>query len=113
MKKIVFLVLIMLAGLNVQAQQKKDKNAKYDIEVKGNCEQCKKRIEKAAFNVKGVKMATWNEDEQLLHLTVDENKCSAEDVRNAVAKSGHDTDKAKAVKEDYNKLPMCCQYKRS
>jgi len=112
MKKIILALIIMLAGFTTQAQEKKDKNAKVDIAVKGNCDQCKRRIEKAAYAVKGVKSAQWHEDDQELHLIIDETKCSANSVREAVAKSGHDTDKVKATEEAYNNLHSCCQYKR-
>lgn len=106
-------MLIMLAGFSMQAQEKKNKNAKADVAVKGNCDQCKKRIEKAAYSVKGVKAATWSEETNNLHLILDETKCSAADVQTAVAKAGHDTEKVKATDEDYNNLHHCCQYDRS
>lgn len=112
MKKIVFAMLIMFVGLSVQAQDKKDKNAKHEIEVKGVCEMCKKRIEKAAYSVKGVKSATWHADHQDLHIIIDENKCTVDDVHTAVAKAGHDTGKVKATNEDYENLHSCCQYDR-
>ncbi|WP_294821196.1 metal transporter [uncultured Flavobacterium sp.] len=110
MKKLVLAMLVLFMGISLQAQEKKNKNAKAEIEVKGNCEQCKKRIEKAAYSVKGVKSAVWHQDHQDMHLIIDENKCSLDDVRAAVAKSGHDTDKIKAEKEDYDKLHHCCKY---
>ncbi|WP_026990483.1 heavy-metal-associated domain-containing protein [Flavobacterium subsaxonicum] len=113
MKNLIVVMLIMLAGFTVQAQEKKNKNAKYDVEVKGNCGQCKARIEKAAYSVKGVKQATWNEESQDLQLIVDETKCSVADVRAAVAKAGHDTDEVKAEDTDYNSLHSCCKYDRS
>jgi len=112
MKKLILVLLIALAGFTVQAQEKKNKNAKYDIEVKGNCGQCKARIEKAAYSVKGVKSAAWSEDNGNLHLILDDSKCSVGDVLAAVAKAGHDTDKLKAKDEDYNNLHACCQYVR-
>ncbi|MCW4469482.1 metal transporter [Flavobacterium sp. MFBS3-15] len=110
MKKLVLVMLVLFMGVSLQAQEKKNKNAKAEIEVKGNCDQCKKRIEKAAYTVKGVKSAVWHQDHQDLHLIIDETKCSLDDVRAAVAKSGHDTDKVKATDEDYNKLHHCCKY---
>lgn len=103
-------MLVLFMGVSLQAQEKKNKNAKAEIEVKGNCDQCKKRIEKAAYTVKGVKSAVWHQDHQDMHLIYDENKCSLDDIRAAVAKSGHDTDKVKATEEDYNKLHSCCKY---
>ena len=39
------------------AQEKKSKNKKVEFKVAGNCEMCEKRIEKAAYSVKGVKSA--------------------------------------------------------
>jgi len=111
MKKLILVLFLTLAGITAHAQEKKNKNAKHEIKVAGVCEMCKKRIEKAAYSVPGVKSAVWHQDHQDMHLILDENKCSLDDVSKAVAKSGHDTDKAKAAKEDYDKLHPCCQYK--
>lgn len=112
MKKIILVLLVSLFGIAMQAQEKKNKNAKADVEVKGNCEMCKKRIEKAAYSVAGVKSAVWHSDDQQLHLVFNEEKCSSADVAKAVAKAGHDTKEVKAVPEDYDKLHECCQYDR-
>lgn len=108
---IVIMLCLLLTGF-VFAQQTKNKNAKYDVEVNGNCEMCKKRIEKAAFSVKGVKSAEYHTDDHVLHLIINEEKCSLLDVKKAVAAVGHDTDEVKAKQEDYDKLHGCCQYER-
>ena len=99
-------------GFSVQRQEKKKKNASYDIEINGNCDMCKKRIEKAALSVKGVKSAVWHVDHQYMHLIIDENKCTIEQVHAPVAAVGHDTDKAKAPNEAYERLHRCCMYER-
>ncbi|MCB0443403.1 MAG: DUF3606 domain-containing protein [Flavobacterium sp.] len=112
MKKIILVLMISLMGISVQAQEKKNKNAKYDIEVNGNCDMCKKRIEKAALSVKGVKSAVWHADHQDMHLILDETKCSIDQVHQAVAKVGHDTDKVKASDEAYDNLHGCCKFDR-
>lgn len=112
MKNIVLVMMLVFVTLSTQAQEKKNKNAKYDIEVNGNCEQCKKRIEKAAFSVSGVKSADWHIDDHRLHLIINEEKSTLLDVKKAVAKVGHDTDEVKATPEVYNKLPNCCQFDR-
>ncbi|MDI1315823.1 metal transporter [Flavobacterium sp.] len=112
MKNIVLGIMVLFVALSTQAQEKKKKNAKYDIEVNGNCEQCKKRIEKAAFSVAGVKSAEWHIDNHILHLIINEEKCSVLDVEKAVAKIGHDTDKVKAEDGVYAKLHSCCLYER-
>ena len=110
MKKILFVLFISIIGFASQAQEKKNKNAKKDIEVKGNCEMCKKRIEKAAYTVSGVKSAQWHADDQTLHLILDENKTNAIEIQKVVAKAGHDTESVKATDEDYKKLHTCCAY---
>ena len=105
-------MMLLFVALSAKAQEKKNKNAKYNIEVNGNCEQCKKRIEKAAFSVSGVKSADWHIDDHTLHLIINEEKCSVLDVENAVAKVGHDAGEVKTTKETYDKLHSCCQYER-
>ncbi len=112
MKNLIFGMILLLVSISVLAQEKKNKNAKYDIAVNGTCEMCKKRIEKAAFSVKGVKSADYQTDDKILRLIVNENKCSVLDVKKAVAKVGHDTDDVRATDEDYNKLHGCCKYDR-
>jgi len=112
MKNIILGMMLLFVTLSTQAQEKKNKNAKLDIEVNGNCEMCKKRIEKAAFSVKGVKSADYHIDDKTLHLIINEVKCSSLDVKNAIAKAGHDSDEVKATDADYDKLHGCCQYER-
>ena len=107
-----FVLLLSVIGFSSQAQEKKSKNAKKDIEVKGNCEMCKKRIEKAAFAVPGVKSAEWHQDDQTLHVIVNEEKADALKIQQAVAKAGHDTKDVRATDEDYSKLHTCCSYDR-
>ena len=111
--KNVFLVLLMVVcAFSAQAQEKKNKNAKYTAEVNGNCEQCQKRIQKAAYSVAGVKSASWNVETHQLNVIINEEKCSLADVKKAIAKVGHDTDSFKSTKEDYDNLHSCCKYER-
>ncbi|HRN99199.1 MAG TPA: metal transporter [Flavobacterium sp.] len=105
----IFMLMLTTVGF---AQEKKNKNAKRNIEVSGNCDMCKKRIEKAAFGVAGVKSAEWHSDDQLLHLIINEEKTSLEKVQQAVAKAGHDTRDIRASDADYQNLHGCCKYER-
>lgn len=113
MKKIIMIIAVVFLGLSTQAQEKKNKNAKYSIDVNGNCEMCKKRIEKAAYGVSGVKSAVWDTGSHELGLILNEQKASLLDVEKAVAKAGHDTKRVKATQEDYDKLHGCCLYERN
>ena len=78
--------------------------------VEGVCEQCKKRIEDAAY-VKGVKTAEWNPDTRDLYLRYDSTKTNTEIILKSVAKAGHDNELFKADDADYAKQPKCCRYK--
>jgi mercuric ion binding protein len=112
MKNIFLGMMLLVVTLSTQAQVKKNKNAKYTIEVNGNCEQCQKRIQKAAFSVNGVKMASWSIETHKLDLTINEEKTSIDAVKKAIAKVGHDTDGVKATQGDYDNLHSCCKYER-
>lgn len=111
-KNIIIALLVTFVGFSTHAQERKNKNAKYTFEVNGNCEQCQKRIQKAAFSVDGVKSAVWNIETHQLSLILNEEKCSPLDVKRAIAKVGHDTDQVKATDADYEKLHHCCLYER-
>jgi copper chaperone CopZ len=111
MKKIVLVVFIAFFGLNTNAQELLNKNKKVDVEVNGVCDMCKKRIEKAAYSVKGVKSAVWHAEDQDIHLIIDETKCTVLDVEKAIAKAGHDTKDIKATDEQYAKIHGCCLYR--
>ena len=112
MRNLILVLLVTFVGFTAQAQEKKNKNAKYTTEVNGNCEQCQKRIQKAAYSVAGVKSAIWNIETHQLSLILNEEKSSPLDVKKAIAKVGHDTDEVKATKEDYDNLHSCCKYER-
>ena len=111
MKKVV-VVMLFLGTVVSFGQEKKNKNAKATFEVNGNCEHCKKRIEKAAYSVSGVKMAIWSEETHQLNVILNEEKTTVTDLKKAIAKAGHDTQEEKTTTEVYDKLPGCCQYLR-
>ena len=110
--KNIILILVALIGFSGHAQDKKNKIAKYTFEVNGNCDQCKKRIEKAAYSVSGVKMAIWSVETHQLTVMLNEEKTSATAVKKAISKVGHDTDETRSTDEDYNNLHHCCLYER-
>jgi mercuric ion binding protein len=109
MKRLMIFFLSIISFSAVFAQDNKDVvTAHYKVD--GICEQCKKRIEDAAY-IKGVKHAEWNVDTHDLTLVYKPAKTSAEEVLAAIAKAGHDNERVKATDDAYNKLPHCCQYR--
>lgn len=111
MKNIIVMIMLMI-GFTTLAQEKKNKNAKYTVEVNGNCEMCQKRIQKAALSVSGVKTANWNIETHELNVILNEEKTTILEVQKVIAKVGHDTKEVKASKEEYANLHGCCQYER-
>lgn len=114
MKQIIILIICLLwTSTHINAQEKLNKNKSIEFSVSGNCEMCKKRIEKAAYSIKGVKIADWHIDHKDIKIIFNETKCSSDDIKKAIAKAGHDTDTIKATDEDYKKLHHCCLYRNS
>ena len=103
--KIKLLIMLFFATAAVAQTQKEN------IEVRGNCDLCKKRIEKAALNTKGVKYASWTAGTQQLTLIYNAKKTSAKSVAKNIAAVGHEADSIVATEEAYNALPACCMYK--
>lgn len=105
--RILSVVVLTFLGSAVFAQTKTDK-----IKVLGNCGMCKKKIE-SALKVPGISAADWNKTTKVLTVSYDSTKISNQQVQQKVAAVGYDTEKVKATKEAYEKLPECCQYDRS
>ena len=112
MKKVVFSVFFISFSLLSFAQESPSENEKNSIEVLGNCAMCKKRIEKAAFSVKGVKYASWDNSSGQLRLIYNGLKTDIGTIEKQIAAAGHDTEHHNASKDIYDQLPACCQYVR-
>ncbi len=108
-KYIILLSLSLLLTISLSAQDKKKKVETSELKVKGVCKMCKERIENAAL-IKGVKLAEWNQETDILKVIFNPKKTSLETIHKAVAEAGHETQKIKANKEVYNNLPKCCAY---
>ena len=79
--------------------------------VKGNCESCKARIEKAAKSA-GANSAEWSAEKQTVILNFDPSKTSADQILKKIAEVGHDNEKYKTTDDVYKQLPGCCLYDR-
>ena len=78
--------------------------------VRGNCGMCKSTIEKAANDVEGVAIATWDVDKKKIDVSFDNTKTDAMAIHKAIAASGYDTEKAIGDLDAYDDLPGCCKY---
>jgi periplasmic mercuric ion binding protein len=107
-------ILICSNALTAQAVKSTQKSTPIvteTLKVSGVCGMCKKRIEKAAFGVKGIESAKWNVKDQLLTVTFDSKKTTKEAIANRIAAAGHDVEMVKAAEKSYTKLPDCCRYR--
>ncbi len=107
--------MIVIFGSSAVAQEDTAKNKTSKItttefKVRGVCGMCEKRIEKAAL-IKGVKLADWDKDSNVIKVIFNNKKTSAENIKKAIAAVGHDAGDEIAKDKVYNELPGCCAYR--
>ncbi|MFP5469965.1 MAG: heavy-metal-associated domain-containing protein [Bacteroidia bacterium] len=105
-----FLAIIAIAVASFGYSQSTTKTIKFKVD--GNCDMCKKRIENA-LDVKGIKYANWDVKTKQIEITYKTDKISEDQIHQLIANVGHDTEKVKATKENYNKLHGCCKYREN
>lgn len=108
MKTLNIFILAIIFSLKINAQTTITTST---ISVKGNCDDCKERIENAA-DIKGVKNSNWDKDKKVLTVTFDSKKVTLTQIEEAIAKAGYSTANKKADANAYKKLPDCCQYEK-
>lgn len=116
MKKIkLFLVFAILSATitltYAQTGTTKPATKTETFKVYGKCEMCKSRIEKT-LKTDGVTSADWVIKTNILTVSFDPAKTSADLLGKKLASVGHDTEKFKAPDDVYSKLPGCCHYTR-
>lgn len=94
-----------------QSGIKKQELQTITFKVSGNCEMCKERIENS-LDVPGVKYAEWDKDKGVVSVQFNTDKHSIASLQQKVTDVGHDTELFLAKDETYNKLPMCCKYRK-
>ncbi|MCB0497672.1 MAG: cation-transporting ATPase [Cyclobacteriaceae bacterium] len=112
LKTIALMLVFSTISIVSNAQDVSDNTITTEFKVSGLCNMCKERIENAAL-IKGVKFAEWNKETKMLMVVYKPGKTNELAIQKAIAEHGHDTEKVKATKEAYDKLPMCCEYRRS
>jgi len=109
MKKLFFLTLFFVPLLLISNIAQDIPTSEIKLKVFGNCDMCKKRIEKA-IDIPEVKYAKWDKHTKNLKV-IFETTVSSDSLQKRIASFGHDTDKFKAPDEVYKKLPKCCLYR--
>lgn len=109
----VIVVMLFCSVMSGQELVKKSKSCRAVLDVKGNCEMCKARIEKSVLKTKGVKYAAWDIESKKLKLIYNQFKVSEVEIKNSIMAVGHDVDTLKASDALYQKLHFCCQYRET
>lgn len=104
---VIAFILLSFTACNAQIKNAKTVTAK----IYGNCEMCKKTIEKAG-NSKNLVKVDWNKDTKTTSVTFDSIKTNPAEILKRIALAGYDSDQFLAPDEVYAKLPECCQYDR-
>ncbi len=109
----VILLLLFIFGLTSPADAHGRNTEEVEFAVLGNCGMCKDRIERAAYTVRGVRSADWNQQTQKLTLVFRTDRTDQETVERAIAKAGHDTENFITDEETHANLHHCCIYERN
>ena len=104
------LFICFLISTAAKSQSPNTKNSSTTFKVRGVCEMCKKRIEKA-LKIKGVETAEWDIDTKMLSVIFDTTKITLDKIHMRVADAGHDTELKQSKESTYKALPDCCHYR--
>lgn len=97
--------ILMITVISVFA-----KNVTQKITVKGQCGDCKERIE-TALDIKGVSYAEWDVESKTLTVRYNDKKITENKIHSIISELGYATDKVAADKTAESKLPNCCKPK--
>ncbi len=103
--KYITICFLLITTINIKAQ------STLKIKVAGVCGMCQDRIETTAQNIIGVSSASWNMSEEILTVQYQQGLFQEQELHNALAAVGHDTDKVKASDEVYANMHECCKYR--
>lgn len=72
------------------------------------CNSCGSRLEKALYDVKGIKRVDVDDKKMLIKVAYHSDKVSPEIIRTTITESGYDADDKKAPDEAVARLDTCC-----
>lgn len=108
MKKYILALVAISISAFIYAQTPRTITTSFHVE--GVCGLCEKTIEKA-MDVKGVVVADFDLQTNILTVTYKPGKISEEQLHALLNEVGYDTEKSKATDEQYAKTHECCKYR--
>ena len=107
MKNAVFMLMLGLFSFGqAHAQSSKEKVV---IKTSAVCEMCKNNIEKAVYEVEGVKSVYLGVGTKLATIKFDGTVTNVDAIRQAISNAGYDADEVQANEEAYGNLNTCCR----
>lgn len=105
-KNLIYIFLLIM-GISLNAQVVTE-----TVQVLGDCEMCKERIENAVREMPSAK-GVWDMETKELKVTYSSETTTLDAILKNVAKAGHDNELYRAEDEVYENLASCCLYDRS
>lgn len=98
----------MITLLLTVSQLVQAKSVVKEIKVKGQCGECKDRIEKA-LDLPGISFATWNVDSKVLTIRFNNSRFTIDQIHKIISDLGYATGEVEANKTAEDALPKCCR----
>ena len=109
--KALFVSALCWVAFGVNAEPTKKKVIETTFEVRGACGMCETKIEEGVMLLNGVKLADWDRYKQEIVVVYNSKKISENEIHQAIALLGYDTNLVKATDKNYGDLPGCCKYR--
>ncbi|HQU76234.1 MAG TPA: heavy metal-associated domain-containing protein [Chitinophagales bacterium] len=107
MKNVAFVLLLGIFGFSqANAQSTKEKVV---IKTSAVCESCKNTIEKAVYQVDGVRSVYLDVETQMATVKFDGTVTHVDAIKKAISQAGYDADELPADKNAYDNLTTCCK----
>ncbi|MEM7571901.1 MAG: heavy metal-associated domain-containing protein [Bacteroidota bacterium] len=109
--KILLISLLAFAGslTNPQLDEAPGRTKRAVIKTSAVCEMCKLTIERAVYELEGIKRAELDIVSRNLRVRYDADLLTVDDIRQAVVMAGYRADDVPANKDAFDALPSCCQ----
>ena len=113
MKKIIILLIAALGSISTAKAGDKIQTAKIKTQIGCDhcklCESCGARIEKALYEIKGVKRVDVDDKAMEIVVAYNTEKTSLGKIKETITNNGYDADDMKATPESFAKLDDCCK----
>ena len=109
--KILLISLLSITGFmaSPQLEEASEDIQRARIKTSAVCEMCKLTIERAVYELEGIKRAELDIVSRNLRVRYDADLLSVDDIRQAISMAGYRADEVPANQESFDALPDCCK----